>query len=141
MTAIPDLEKCNYFPVERENFVAIGWLGENSEYIKGSVSTEYFEKIKLLATNPWQPIASAGIHYCELCQYDKPAFKSNLFIPYNSRIYVAPEAIVHYSASHWYQPPEIFVQAVLQCPEMRSMEYKKSVLANGGRSLVSLANA
>ncbi|WP_154668261.1 hypothetical protein [Pseudoduganella violaceinigra] len=43
---------------------------------------------------------------------------------------------VHYVAAHRYLPPQIFIDAVLACPAMNSMDYKRALLANGGRSLV-----
>jgi hypothetical protein len=38
--------------------------------------------------------------------------------------------------AHQYRPPEAFCQAVLRCPDTRSMEYKRLFLANGGREMV-----
>ena len=48
-------------------------------------------------------------------------------------MYAAPVAVVHYIAAHWYCPPQIFIDAVLACPQMASMEYKKALLDSGGR--------
>jgi hypothetical protein len=53
-----------------------------------------------------------------------------------SRIYVAPVGILHYIAAHWYKPPMAFVEAVMACPPMQSMAYKRELLANGGRVLM-----
>jgi hypothetical protein len=58
-----------------------------------------------------------------------------LFIPGNGRIYVCPELIVHYMNAHGYAPPAEFCDAVLACPPMRSQQYFKELLANGGRRL------
>ncbi|MCB0036494.1 MAG: hypothetical protein KDE51_20820 [Anaerolineales bacterium] len=55
-------------------------------------------------------------------------------------IYIAPEGILHYIAQHWYRPPDIFIEAVMACPEMHSMAYKKAFLDNGGRSLLKRLN-
>jgi hypothetical protein len=136
MSSIKDLEPCNYFPLECEALVAIGWLGRESEYPKGPVSIEFFNKLSELCKKPWEPIASAGLHVCELCQFEAPSFSANLFVPYSNRIFVAPVGVVHYIAAHWYKPPGIFVEAVMFCPVINSMEYKKAMLSNGGRSLV-----
>lgn len=136
MTSIKDLEPCNYLPLECEALVAIGWLGGESKFRKGPVSTEFFKKLSELCKNPWQPVVSAGLHTCSLCQFEAPRFSSNIFVPYQSRIFVAPVAIVHYIAAHWYKPPNIFIQAVMACPANHTMEYKKAILSNGGRGLV-----
>jgi hypothetical protein len=77
------------------------------------------------------------MHHCGLCQFEPPRFTSNVFVPFENRIFVAPVAITHYIAAHWYQPPEIFINAVLACPEMNSMQYKKAILANGGAVLLT----
>jgi hypothetical protein len=50
---------------------------------------------------------------------------------------MAPVAVAHYISAHWYRPPQIFIEAVLKCPPIDSMNYKKAPLANGGRSLVN----
>jgi hypothetical protein len=136
MTSIKDLEPCRYFPIECDTLTAIGWLGKEVTFETGPVSEQFYCKLKELCFTPWQPIAMAGFHYCELCQFDAPRFSDNVFVPYRDKIYVAPVAVVHYISTHWYRPPQIFVDAVLTCPPIRSMEYKKTVLANGGRSLV-----
>ena len=100
------------------------------------ISEQFFCKLKELCSAPWQPIVSGGFHCCELCQFDAPRFSDNVFVPYRGKIYVAPVAIVHYISTHWYRPPQIFVDAVLTCAPMHSMDYNKAMFANGGRSLV-----
>jgi hypothetical protein len=135
MTTIKDLEQCYYVGLD-EALVAIGWLGRGSEFQKGEVSPEFFYKLTELCKSPWQPFVSPGVHECDLCQFEAPAFSANLFVPYKARIYVTPVAIVHYIAAHWYKPPDVFIQAVIDCPEIHSMEYKKAILSNGGRSFV-----
>jgi hypothetical protein len=139
MTTIKDLEPCRYFPVECDALIAVGWLGTDAAFETGPVSEQLFSKLKDLCSDPWQPVVSFGLHVCELCQFDAPAFSSNVFVPYHGKIYVAPVAIVHYIAAHWYRPPQIFVDAVVACPPIRSIDDKKAILANGGRSLVTCA--
>ena len=136
MTSAKDLEPCHYFPIECDALTAIGWLGKEAVFETGPVSEQFYCQLTELCSDPWQPIVSAGFHYCDLCQFDAPRFSDNVFVPYRGKIYVAPVAVVHYISTHWYRPPQIFVDAVLACPPIRSMDYKKAVLANGGRSLV-----
>ena len=81
-------------------------------------------------------MAAGGAHTCALCQCDAPQFSANLFVPYQGKVYVAPVAIVHYIAAHWYVPPAVFIAAVEACPPVQSMAYKKALLANGGRALL-----
>lgn len=136
MAHLEDLEQCTYLPLPSQNLVAVGWLSRDSDFPKGEVSPEFFEKLLELCREPWQPIASAGRHGCDLCQFGGPSFSDNVFIPFHGRIYVAPVAITHYIATHWYKPPQIFMQAVEECPPMRSMAFLKAILSNGGRELV-----
>ena len=136
MVAIKDLERCDYLPLKSDALLAVGWLGPDSKFEKGPVPSEFHEKLKKLCANPWQPVVCAGFHRCELCQFEGPVFSANVFVPFGGKIYVAPAGIVHYVASHWYKPPQIFIDAVLACPPIETMEYKKAILANGGRDLV-----
>jgi hypothetical protein len=57
------------------------------------------------------------------------------FIPSNDVVYVCPELILHYINAHGYSPPREFCEAVLACPDIRTMEYKKRLLAAGLRVL------
>jgi hypothetical protein len=137
MTTFNDLEHCGALPLRCEALTAIGWLGQGSTFESGVVDEEFFRKLCKLTAQPWQPVVCLGLHRCELCQFDPPAFSGNVFVPHQGTIYVAPVAIVHYIASHWYCPPQVFRDAVLGCPAMNSMEYKRALLSNGGRSLVT----
>jgi hypothetical protein len=140
MARFEDLSPCDYFPFPSENLIAVGWLELDSKYERGSVDSDFYIKLKALCTDPWQPISAAGSHSCELCQFEAPRFMQNIFVPYDGSIYVAPVAVLHYITAHWYRPPEVFINAVMACPAMNSTEYKKALLANGGRHLVGPLN-
>ena len=136
MTHSYDLEPCRYLPLPSDRLISVGWLSRGCEFAKGEVSPAFFEKLTHLCREPWQPVVSGGFHECDLCQFEGPRFNANLFVPFDGFIYVAPVAIAHYIASHWYKPPDVFVRAVDACPPMNSMDYKKAILANGGREFV-----
>ncbi|MBA4105156.1 MAG: hypothetical protein C0485_05310 [Pirellula sp.] len=77
-----------------------------------------------------------GVHECEICQFHGEAVGSaNLYIPFDGNIYVCPELITHYINAHLYSPPSIFCDAVLACPPMNSMGYKRLLLACNGQVL------
>lgn len=135
MVKFRDLEQL-VTPSDDTLLFGIGWLSRDMEYATGEVAPNFYEKLTELCRNPWQPSASAGFHNCDLCQYHGVAFNGELYVPGRGRIYVAPVGIAHYIATHWYSPPAVFVQAVLDCPPMQSMHYKKQLLANGGRGLM-----
>ena len=56
---------------------------------------------------------------------------TNLYVPTNQVVYVAPSMIVHYIDAHSYLPPTEFCDAVMLCPAMRSMEYRKAMRQTG----------
>lgn len=122
-----------------ESIRAIGWLSREDEYVRGTVHRDFFDKLVGLCQSPWQPFASAGLHECDLCQFEGPYFKDVLCVPYAGTVLLAPLGIVHYVGTHWYRPPDYFMAGVMECPAMNSMEYKKALLANGGRSMVRAA--
>ena len=148
MTWYPDLARCDYFGAEVADCLkAVGWLSRDREYSTGKTSVQVFEKLCQLLQNPWNPAYTAGIHMCEFCAFTgggKSGFKEYLvsgvskcclFVPGDGFLYVAPESITHYIDAHGYLPPEEFQLAVLSCPPMRSMDYLKAILSNGGRGL------
>jgi hypothetical protein len=138
MTGIQDLAPCGYFGEEfASRLRAVGWLSPWESFAKGETSGPVFDKLKSLLVDPWQPLVAMGVHECELCQFDGPVGGNNLFVPGGSVIYVCPELIVHYIAAHHYRPPDEFLAAVLACPDTRTMEYKKLLLASGGGKLLA----
>jgi hypothetical protein len=92
MTTIKDLEHCGGLPLRCQALTAIGWLGNDSTFESGAVDAEFFRKLCRLTAQPWQPVVCLGLHRCELCQFDPPAFSGNVFVPHQGRIYVAPVA-------------------------------------------------
>jgi hypothetical protein len=131
-----DLDCCTYFDLENDDaLVAVGWLEAGNDFPRGPVDPQFFERLESLALRPWRPIMFLGGDECEFCQYQRPSFDTDLFIPYNGRIFAAPAGITHYISAHWYQPPDEFIQAVTACPDMASAEYGQALAANGGHEL------
>jgi hypothetical protein len=56
---------------------------------------------------------------------------NNLFVPGEGLIYVAPSMIAHYIDAHAYDPPALFWEAVMQCPEMWSDAHGQALILNG----------
>jgi hypothetical protein len=139
MAYYKDLERCDYFSLGKDvTLIAVGWLERERHYSTGSVTGEFYQKLQQLLINPWSVGAFAGYHECSLCQFEGAKGTNNLFVPHNRKIYVTPELVLHYINCHNYRPPDEFIEGVLKCPSTRSMEYKKSILENGGRNLVKL---
>jgi hypothetical protein len=102
--------------------IAVGWLEKNQSYQTGLVSLDFYNKLIDLLKDPFQPMVSAGLHECSVCQFQaEKRGQLNLFVPYNNKIYVCPELIVHYINAHHYLPPEIFISAAMECPDTRTI--------------------
>lgn len=127
---------------------AVGWLELGAPYPIGSVSERFFEALVRLLVEPWQPAVAAGRHPCTSCKFSGGptglTYKgttillgaSNVYVPGDGVIYVAPSLVAHYVDAHEYQPPAEFIDAVLRCPPMRSMPYLQGIGRIGGRALV-----
>lgn len=138
VTHFHDLAPCLYFGEEHAGvLIAIGWLDLTHPFQTGPTSPEVYKRLEELLKDPWQPSISLGVHHCELCQFDPATSQANLFVPTRTQIFVCPDLITHYIAVHHYLPPGPFADAVMKCPDSRTIEYKKMLLASGGRSLVS----
>lgn len=136
MTALRDLAVCDYLPTVADHILAVGWLGQGLQFPTGPTAREVFDRLLVFAAQPWQPLVAMGGHECELCQFaGERVGSSNLFIPYDGKIYVAPELITHYINAHYYQPPAVFCEAVLACPPMDSREYKQLLVKYHGQVL------
>jgi hypothetical protein len=136
VTEFTDLAPCTWL-VQDPAIVAVGWLERGAMYTTGPTDKAVMEALRALisAPNVGAP-ACAGNHACTLCQFEPPRFNGEFYVPRNGRIYVSPKGIIHYIAQHWYQPPDEFCEAVLKCPPVTGMVYRKAFLDNGGRKLV-----
>ena len=136
-----DFAPCSYFgPDLAPALRTIGWLERGRSFRTGLASPDVYDKLVELCKEPWQPCAFLGLHGCDLCHYRPGAYGvNNLFIPGTGYLFVCPELIVHYMNAHAYSPPSEFCDAVLACPQMKSMDYRKSILENGGRPVVKWA--
>jgi hypothetical protein len=142
MTVLEDLSPCTCLPSFADHILAVGWLKSGRPFRTGPTPQTVYDRLRSFARNPWQPLISAEIHSCDLCQFEgEQSGVANLFFPYQSKIYVSPELITHYINAHHYQPPPIFCDAVLACPEMDSMEYKRLLITCNGRVLWNEASA
>jgi hypothetical protein len=138
-----DLSKCDYFGEEHANILtSVGWLENKKPFPTGVIPKIVYDKLCELSKNPFRFAVFRGFHQCDLCQvqfeFRGERGISNIFIPHSGKIYVCPELITHYINTHFYRPPREFLEAVSVCPPMRSMEYLKKMLENGGRDLVEL---
>lgn len=102
----------------------IGWLDSNHIFNTGYFSKSRLKKLismeEQIRTNQ-----TRGIYECQLCRkptegnyniLDKEVFlgSAEFWIPNkdNTKIYVAPDLILHYIYSHNYLPPTEFIEAI-----------------------------
>lgn len=136
-------------PDDPARLVHVGWLERGHEFRRGEVSRQFFAKLVDLCSAPYEPFIAMGSHDCDFHQFTRgPAqltfegktvpdlFRSNVFVPDGVRIFYAPSAIVHYIDALFYHPPESFIEAVMKCPPVSSIEFKKLFLVSGGRTLL-----
>jgi len=115
---------------------SVGYLERGTEYPQGEVSEEYIDRLVGLVKHPL--LYWFGYHNCELdpCGLDQVQperyYKGELvpnrcctdiLIPAENLVYIAPSLILHYILYHKYQPPACFLDAALRCPEPGSDEY------------------
>jgi hypothetical protein len=138
-----DLSPCDYVARFESPLLAVGWLDRQHPFPTGTVTRDFFESLARLAANPWQPAVAMGRHACEFCAFTGgPAEArmgdlvvklgvSNVFVPGDAVVYVAPSLVLHYVDAHDYSPPEPFQGAVRACPPMRSVEYLEALRRHG----------
>lgn len=131
MAWFADLSPIDYFPGNASSILrAVGWLERDRSFPVGRVEPEVYECLESLLRNPFQPLVSLGVHDCSLCLFRAEARGAeNLFVPAGEFVYVCPELILHYINAHSYLPPRPFCDAVLRCPDTRTMEYKRHLAA------------
>lgn len=140
MAGIEDLKPFTFFPFDRQPAMrAVGWIDTTPDNANSDIVTGFFERLFELLINPWEPFVSAGYHDCSLCRFTGGpkeirmqnrsirVGKANLFVPGTDCVFVAPSSIIHYVDAHGYTPPSVFQEAVMQCPEMRSMDYFRAL--------------
>jgi hypothetical protein len=134
-----DLTPCTYFrygPPITSKLLAVGWLEQGHNYSQAVVDGVVVDKLTQLLGSAWQPGGGyKGFHTCDFCpgagrpsvfvRYPKviQLGATNVFIPGEGVIYVAPSLILHYIDDHNYAPPAAFCDAVLACPPMGSDDY------------------
>jgi len=111
----------------------IGWLNGQIDYPKGETTSEFQARLwhfcRVGVVNP-----TRGWHDCELCVPEpfnprvgnrlKPFGSAEIRVFHGTKVYAAPDLIHHYATVHEYNPPEEFIEAILNCPLPGSIEYE-----------------
>jgi hypothetical protein len=140
MTYYKDFTVCHYFNTGDWlcRLMAVGWLEQWKPFPRGEVPIGAVERLWLLRQEfkeAFPHILFRGWHNCTICEYTSGATTPlkdshiNLFIPCEGFVFVAPGRIDHYIECHGYQPPESFLNAVLECPSPLSNKYREMIRA------------
>lgn len=119
MTYIADLTPYNYGrEAPRHDVLAVGWLSKDEPFTQGDVPPVFTERLAGLI---WHPVnLYRGSHQCEFCPPATPVKDGGngeiRVQGYSGVVFVAPVLVAHYVTAHGYQPPQVFVNAVLKPP-------------------------
>ena len=130
---VPDLAP---YPSTRWPSVqAVGWLDCHHTYTQGQVRADAVERLAFYRANPVS--LTLGVHECDFCTQQAldaelahitPAQRQGCDILWiftdHDVVYVAPDLMYHYVTVHHYQPPQIFLDALLAGPLPDSAEYR-----------------
>lgn len=92
----------------------IGWLEAGEPYPTGPVHSAFVEKLEAVQRVQWMNVC-LGLHECDLCPPGEgPEGNGEIRIPgLDGVAYAAPDLIRHYITAHAYQPPQVFMDAVM----------------------------
>jgi hypothetical protein len=125
VTSYEDLSTYTDSPSEQP-MLNVGWLGADRSFPTGEVDERLLPALIRLAAEPRNVMR--GYHYCEFCDAESPIRYPAPGTPrgrvslgdaeihvrgQNGVVYAAPTLIIHYIDAHNYQPPGVFVEAVL----------------------------
>lgn len=103
----------------------VGWLSPEHSFPTGEVNPTLLSKIRsfLLMRGGANILFSRGVHNCPLCKKtiyisrvdvsDMLVGISEIWIPFNGKVYASPDMLFHFISEHSYKPPQIFEKAVL----------------------------
>ena len=121
--------------------ISVGYLAPGHSFTTGMTSEAFFDRLVAMVEHPLG--AWCGFHTCDLglCRLrqpqEQPQFRykgrvigigsTDIFVPGDEVVYMAPSLILHYIRDHEYLPPSCFLKAVLDCPEPLSQEYRAAI--------------
>jgi len=126
-----DLSPCDYFDESWTSVFAVGWLEPPHDFPRGPVPDAFVSRLEELQAEDWDYWGFKGGQWCGFCGVAESYSFRNLFIPTDGKVLVAPEGIIHYIRVHEYKPPEVFINAVLDCPPQDSLEFFEEVARSG----------
>lgn len=111
---------------EMYGLLAVGWLDQAFENVSNgpAIDPEVLAKLRVLLSGNSRFRANIirGQEPCELCSIlcecnGVRLGWSELWIPFDGKIYVSPDLILHYIEGHGYLPPMEYINALMQLDE------------------------
>lgn len=114
-----------FVPELFKDILNIGWISSEYDFPTGEVKPTLLIKIKdLLCTQGGVNVTfSRGISRCPVCnkivEIPREGIStlqlgiSEIWIPYEGKIFASPDMIFHHISDHMYKPPQIFERAIL----------------------------
>lgn len=143
-----DLDICSYHPgpFDSGNWAvplrAVGWLEHPRSFPTGTSGAEVLKRLRQLIAQTRKEFphySFRGTKTCSLCEASgTPApgpvwSQENLWVPGEGEVYLAPGGIMHYIETHYYLPPESFIEGLLKCPDCDRPAYLDALTeANSG---------
>lgn len=121
MTYYPDLSRYTYDSMPEDLDVGgqlvlnVGWLDPlHPFYPRGWTSGAFRRKLREFCEHT--RIRHRGYHYCGLgtCALVRPKGNGIVLIRNGTTWFAAPSLVYHYVTWHWYRPPDLFIQGVLE---------------------------
>lgn len=118
----------------------VGYLSREHDYPEGETSEEAFDCLANLVM--LHMVSWMGYHDCDLgscsSNQEQPELYwghlkiprsccTDILVPAEPVVYMAPALILHYIRAHQYLPPLCFLEAVLACPEAGSKQYLSAI--------------
>jgi hypothetical protein len=114
-----------------ENGISVGWI-EGDDLLRNSGKVPP-ELVKLLKQYEVQN-RCRGFHMCEYCSEwgTEVGMGNGIWVVKGETLYIAPYLIIHYIEEHNYQPPEEFIDAVINGfrPDSPGYEMKLGKILN-----------
>lgn len=144
MTFFPDLSPYEYAS-DPDHAYNVGWLDESTPFPTGPTSTAFRQKLLSYCRPQYVVQHYMGAHTCQFCtepdlvvhvQWESKRIglgNGEIRVIGTDVVYAAPTLIYHYVADHDYQPPQEFVEAVLNGPGPGSGEHQILIDMVNGR--------
>jgi hypothetical protein len=154
MTYFADFSLCTYHggPLHADSWqcplLAVGWLEHPNGFSTGGrLAQDVRDRLAFLRfafVEAGAPFLFRGLHSCSLCVAEGIDVSRarlldsyvNILVPGTDCVFVAPGRVDHYVEKHGYLLPDVFLRALMLCPDPRSTDYEAALLrVNGGRNL------